>query len=130
MVLDEKKNPVFLNSREFNSAAAQILPYVGASILRNAETLEFPELDAFLTAHPEVPALTKSPWKQEAVAMMKDVGTMTYDQQRDSITSILVRLKRFAILSLFYLRMLRSKFSWQCVKPTCSVLKIIFYRVL
>ena len=83
MVLDEKKNPVFLNSREFNLAADQILPYVGASILRNAETLEFPELDAFLAAHPEVPALTKSPWKQEAYSMMKNIGSMSYDQQRE-----------------------------------------------
>jgi hypothetical protein len=83
MVLDEKKNPVFLNSREFNSAADQILPYVGASILRNAETLEFPELDAFIAAHPEVPALTKSSWKQEAYALLRTIGTMTYDQQRE-----------------------------------------------
>lgn len=83
MVLDEKKNPVFLNSREFNSAAAEILPYIGASILRNAETLDFPELDAFIAAHPEVPELTKSPWKQKAYEMMKNIGSMSYDQQRE-----------------------------------------------
>lgn len=97
MVLDEKKNPVFLNSREFNSAASQILPYVGASILRNAETLEFPELDAFIAAHPEVPALTNSPWKQEAYAMIKDIGAMTYNQQREQYYKYLGEAEKIRI---------------------------------
>lgn len=84
MVLDEKKSPAFLNSREFNDAAAEILPYVGASILRNAETLEFPELDAFIAAHPEVGALQSNDWKQQAYQMMKDILNMDYNQQREN----------------------------------------------
>lgn len=84
MVLDEKKQSTFLNSREFNSAADKILPYVGASILRNAETLDFPELNEFIAAHPEVPALTQSPWKEEAYKLMESISSMTYDQQREN----------------------------------------------
>lgn len=83
MVLDEQKSPAFLNSREFNDAAAEILPYVGASILRNAETLDFPELDAFIAAHPEIPALANSPWKQKAYQMMQDILKMDYNTQRE-----------------------------------------------
>jgi hypothetical protein len=83
MVLDEKKSPVFLNSREFSNAATEILPFIGCSILRNAETLDFPELDAFIAAHPEVEALRKSPWKEKAYEMMKNISGMNYNEQRE-----------------------------------------------
>jgi hypothetical protein len=84
LFLDENEEPSFLNSREFNDAASDILPFVGASILRNTGTLEFPRLNKFIAAHPEVSELQKPDWKTKAIALIKRAKTMSYDTQRET----------------------------------------------
>lgn len=83
MFLDENNNASFLNSREFNDSISQILPYIGISIMRNAENLEFNQLNEFIAAHPEIPELAKPEWKETAKAKMASIGNETYDQQRE-----------------------------------------------
>ena len=83
MFLDENNDASFLNSREFNDSASQLLPYVGISILRNAGNLEFKQLTDFITEHPEIPELQKLDWKTTAKAKMESLGNKTYDEQRE-----------------------------------------------
>ena len=84
MFLDEKDEPAFLNSREFMSAADRILPYVGASILRNTYTLDFPLLNEFIVAHPEIPQLQGQRWKVQAEILIHKVNALDYNEKREA----------------------------------------------
>lgn len=83
MLHSGEQGETFLNSRKFAPAAYKILPYVGASILRNARTLEFPLLNEFI-ASSSVEALKNPAWKAAAQVLMKEVDRMSYGEARET----------------------------------------------
>jgi hypothetical protein len=77
MFLDPEGNNNFLNSRKFNSmgdSKQDILAFVGVSILRNAGSLSFPEMDSFLAKHPDV---QDQGWKAKAQQIFTTYQNMT-----------------------------------------------------
>jgi hypothetical protein len=89
MFLDEKGENNFLNSRkltEIPEAQTKILSFVGVSILRNAGTLSFPELDTFIVSHPEV---ADNGWKQEAQKIFENYTNMNQEQRQEQYYTLL-----------------------------------------
>jgi len=89
-------NPVFINSREFTiEHEADILPYVGVSILRNAGSLDFPLLNNFLHKYPQ-----PGPWKETARHIFDEIKHISKEESRHRYYKYLHRaekIKRSAI---------------------------------
>jgi hypothetical protein len=89
MFIDENNENNFLNSRkltEIPEAQTKILAFVGVSILRNAGTLSFPDLDSFIASHPEV---ADNGWKQEAQAIFEKYTNMSQEQRQEQYYMLL-----------------------------------------
>jgi hypothetical protein len=89
MFLDEKGENNFLNSRklpEIPEAQNHILAFVGVSILRNAGTLSFPQLDDFIASHPQV---ADNGWKQEALSIFETYKNMSEEQRQEQYYTLL-----------------------------------------
>jgi hypothetical protein len=83
MLYEDTPKETFLNSRNFSGAAEKILPYVGASILRNTPSLNFPLLDNFI-ANSDVAILKTDNWKAAAETLMKEVNSLDYAAARET----------------------------------------------
>lgn len=80
---DEKGEETYINSRDFSKARLQILPFAGASILRNTGTLDFPLLNDFIEQNSKlVPELKDPVWKVEAQKLIDEWKKQNIDQQR------------------------------------------------
>ena len=73
MYADVSDKKAFLNTRNFKNtdAISKILPYVGASIYRNTDALDFMELTVFLTNYPQIKSNIN--WKEDAIKLISEV---------------------------------------------------------
>ena len=100
MVMDDTNKPAFLNSREFNDSATEILPYVGASILRNTSTLDFQLLNQFIVNYPEVPELQNAQWKINAEKLISEAGAYNSTGYREAYYKLLGEAEDLKVAAL------------------------------
>jgi hypothetical protein len=82
MFYDAQGEKTFINTRRFDEEHdKEVLVYVGLSILRNAGTFDFPELDEMLRRYP---SLQKTSWRSDAQELYKEYKTLSDDQKREA----------------------------------------------